>query len=77
MRALMLLSSGTTAFIGIVAPYSHSHNKVIPVPIHIGPADLSQISSIGTKTKIHVVTAPSGGAVITVVNPPKPTTAAG
>lgn len=74
---IAILAAGVTLFIGIVTPYLFAHDKKIPVPIHIGPAELSQISSIGTKTEIHVATATSGGSILTVTQAPKPTTAAG
>ncbi|KAI9869730.1 MAG: hypothetical protein M1830_005152, partial [Pleopsidium flavum] len=77
LGVIAVLAGGVTLFIGIVTPYLFSHDKNIPVPIHIGPDELSQISLIGTKTEIHVATATSGGSIFTVTQPPKPTKAAG
>ena len=77
LGAAAVLGAGLTLFLGVSIPWLNEREKSFPAPIHIGPVDLSQISSIGTKTEIHIATAISGGSIFTVTQPPKPTIAAG
>lgn len=77
LGAVFLLAGGVALLLGILIPYVYAHEKTVLVPFHIGPAELSQISSIGTKTEIHVATATNGGSIFTITQPPRPTDAAG
>ncbi|KAI9680652.1 MAG: hypothetical protein M1817_004092 [Caeruleum heppii] len=75
----LLFTAVSALYLGVIIPhlYAHGQRQGVPVPVHFGPADLSQISSIGTKTEIHVATATDGKPVVTVTDAPEPSSAQG
>ncbi|KAI9678288.1 MAG: hypothetical protein M1817_006233 [Caeruleum heppii] len=74
---LALLIGGVALWIAIVIPHIMAQESYdVPGAFHIPPADLSQISAIGTRTEIHVATT-SGDSIVTVTDAPRPSTAAG
>lgn len=74
---VFLLASGVVLLMAILIPYLEARERRFISPIHIGPAELSQVLSVGTKTEIHIATATSGGSIFTVTQTPRPTGAAG
>lgn len=77
MGVFLGLVSLAIVFICLVYPLLDSSGKVIPNPIHLSPADISQISSIGSATEIHVATATYSENAFLVTEAPAPTTAVG
>ncbi|KAI9673621.1 MAG: hypothetical protein M1817_002258 [Caeruleum heppii] len=64
-------------YIAGLAGYLLASKQPIPINIHLGKQDQEQVSAIGDKNEVHVVTSANAPPAVTITDAPVPTTADG